>query len=123
MASLVAQMVKNPPAMRVTWVRSLSWEDPLEEGMVTHSSILAGKFHGQRSLEGYSHWGRKDLDMTKPLTLSVYICQSQSPNLSHLPDLPLKRGFSKICFKKREKVRIVPQERGQSFPVIYVKTL
>ena len=39
--SLVAQMVKNPTAMRETWVRSLGWEDPLEEGMATHSSILA----------------------------------------------------------------------------------
>ena len=40
-ASLMAQMVKNPPAMWETWVRSLGWEDPLEEGMATHSSILA----------------------------------------------------------------------------------
>ena len=40
-ASLVAQMVKNPPAMQETWVRSLGWEDPLEEGMATHFSILA----------------------------------------------------------------------------------
>ena len=40
-ASVVAQLVKNPPAMRETWVRSLGWEDPLEEGMATHSSILA----------------------------------------------------------------------------------
>ena len=40
-ASLVAQMVKNPPAMQETWVRSLGWEDPLEEGMATHSCILA----------------------------------------------------------------------------------
>ena len=39
--SLVAQMVKNPPAMQETWVRSLGWEDPLEEGIATHSSILA----------------------------------------------------------------------------------
>ena len=39
--SLVAQMVKNPPAMQETWVRSLGWEDPLEEGMATHSIILA----------------------------------------------------------------------------------
>ena len=39
--SLVAQLVKNPPAMRETWVRSLGWEDPLEEGKATHSSILA----------------------------------------------------------------------------------
>ena len=42
-ASLVAQMVKNLPAMCETWVRSLDWEDPLEKGMATHSSILAWK--------------------------------------------------------------------------------
>ena len=40
-ASLVAQMVKNPPAMREAWVQSLDQEDPLEEGMETHSGILA----------------------------------------------------------------------------------
>ena len=40
-ASLVAQQLKNLPAMRETWVRSLGGEDPLEKGMVTHSSILA----------------------------------------------------------------------------------
>ena len=40
-ASLVGQMVKNPPAMQETWVRSLGWEDALEEDMATHSSILA----------------------------------------------------------------------------------
>ena len=37
----LSQMVRNPPAMRDTWVRSLGWEDPLEEGMATHSSLLA----------------------------------------------------------------------------------
>ena len=40
-ASLVAQMVKNMPAMQEAWVQSLDWEDPLEKGMATHSSILA----------------------------------------------------------------------------------
>ena len=40
-ASLVAQMVKNPPAMQETWVQFLGWEDPLEEGLANHSSILA----------------------------------------------------------------------------------
>ena len=40
-ASLVAQMVKNWPAVREMWVQSLGWEDPLEEGMATHSRILA----------------------------------------------------------------------------------
>ena len=40
-ASLAAQLVKNPPAMRETWVQFLGWEDPLEKGKATHSSILA----------------------------------------------------------------------------------
>ena len=40
-ASLVAQLVKNPPAMQEIWVGSLGWEDPLEKGKATHSSILA----------------------------------------------------------------------------------
>ena len=40
-SSLVAQMVKNLPAMQETWVRCLGWEDPWEKGMATHSSILA----------------------------------------------------------------------------------
>ena len=41
MASLVAHLVKNPPTMRETWVQSLGWEDPLEKGTATHSSVLA----------------------------------------------------------------------------------
>ena len=40
-AFLVAQLVKNPPAAWETWVRSLGWEDPLDKGKATHSSILA----------------------------------------------------------------------------------
>ena len=56
-------MIKNLPAMWESWVQSLGWEDPLEEGMATHSSILAGKSHGQRSLVGYSPWDCKELDM------------------------------------------------------------
>ena len=54
-ASLVIQLVKNPPAMWETWVRSLGWEDPLEKGKATHSSILAWRIP----------WGRKELDTTE----------------------------------------------------------
>ena len=53
-ASLVAQSVKNLPAMQETLVQFVGGEDPLEKEMATHSSILAWKSHGQRSLEGYS---------------------------------------------------------------------
>ena len=68
-ASLVAQTVKNLPAMPETWVQSLGWKDPLEKGMTTHSST-PGESHGLRSLVGYSPWGHKELDMTERLTLS-----------------------------------------------------
>ena len=60
-ASLVAQLVKNLPAMWETWVLSLGWEDPLEKGMATHSSILAWRIH--------SPWGHKELDMTEKRSL------------------------------------------------------
>ena len=66
-ASLVAQLVKNMPTRQETWVQSLGWDDPLEKGMATHSSICPGKSHGQRSLEGYSPQDRKELDMTERL--------------------------------------------------------
>ena len=64
-ASLVAQMVKRLPAMWRTWVQSLGREDPLEKEMATHSSILAWKFHGRRSLVGYTvHEVAKKSDTT-----------------------------------------------------------
>ena len=63
-ASLEAQTVKNLPAVQETWYQSLAREDPLEKGMATHSSILACKSHGQRSLVGYSPWGCKESDTT-----------------------------------------------------------
>ena len=46
-------------------VQSLGSEDPLEEGIATHSSILDGESHGQRKLEGYGPWGRKESDTTE----------------------------------------------------------
>ena len=59
-ASLEAQAVKNPPAIWETWVGSLGWEDPLEEGMATCSRILAWENpHGQRSLVACSPWDRR----------------------------------------------------------------
>ena len=57
----MAQLVKNLPAMRETWVRSLGWEDPLEKGKVIHSNILAWRIP----------WGRKESDTTERLSLSL----------------------------------------------------
>ena len=56
-ASLVAQTVKKLSAIRGTWVQSLGWDDPLEEGMATHSSILAWKIPMDSSTPGFSVHG------------------------------------------------------------------
>ena len=64
-SALVAQTLKNLPAMRETWVPSLGWKDPLEKGMATHSVFLPGESYGQRSLVGYSPWGCKESDTTE----------------------------------------------------------
>ena len=56
--------------MQETQVQSLDWEDPLEKGMATHSSILPGEFHGQRRSLAGSPWGCKESDTTERLTLS-----------------------------------------------------
>ena len=61
-ASLVTQIVKNLLAMQKTWVQSLDWEDPLEEGMAV---FLPDNPHGQRSLVGYSLQGHKESNSTE----------------------------------------------------------
>ena len=53
--------------MQKTKVGSLGWEDPLKNDLTVHSSIL-GESHGQRSLAGYSPWGRKESETTEQLT-------------------------------------------------------
>ena len=59
----MAQLVKNPPAMREPWVPSLCWEDPLEKETATHSSILAWR------IPWTIPWGHKELDMSEQLSL------------------------------------------------------
>ena len=65
-------MVKNPPAMQETWVRSLDWEDLLEEGMATHSSVPAWRIPWTEEPVGYSPWGGK---VTKHSTHRSYMIQ------------------------------------------------
>ena len=63
-ASLVAQTVKNLPVMQETWARSLGWEDPLEKGTATHSSILAWRIPWTEELAGCSPWNHTESDTT-----------------------------------------------------------
>ena len=68
-ASLVAQLVKNLPAMQGTWLWSLDWDDTLEKGKSMHSSILAWRI--PQTIPS-SPWGHKESDTTEPLSLSSY---------------------------------------------------
>ena len=118
-ASLVVQTVKNPPAMREMWVRSQGWEDPLEEGMATHSSILAWRIPWTEILVGYSPWSRKESDMTeqlstaqlsllKHLTLENRTC---SP-CKEISDLLVCRAlFQQCCFWCSIKLILAPNLR------------
>ena len=70
----MAQWVKNLPAMQETWVQVLGGEDPLEQSMALHSSILAWKIPWTESLAGYGPWGRKESDTTKRLKQWALVC-------------------------------------------------
>ena len=60
----MAQLVKNPPEMQVTWVQSLGWEDPLEKEMATHSNILAWKILWTEEFVGLQSMGSLESDTT-----------------------------------------------------------
>ena len=84
--------IKNLTAMQETWVQSLGWEDPLEEGMVTPSQPIENP-HGQRSLEGYSPWDCKELDTSEELSTAQGEgkCSPGPPFTSPLTSLPSPR--------------------------------
>ena len=67
LALLVAQTAKNLPAMRETWVQYLDWDDPLEKGKATRSSVLAWRIPG-------TVLGRKESDTTERLSLTIMEC-------------------------------------------------
>ena len=76
---LVAQTVKNLLAVQETWVQSLGWEDPLEKGMATHSSILAWRMPWTEEPGGLQPWSRKESDTTELLTQQQEIYISSFP--------------------------------------------
>jgi len=80
-ASLMAQLVKNPPALWETWVQSLDWEDPLEKRKATHSSILSWRI----PWTVYSPLGCKESDTTERLSLHSVIGLPRWLSGSELP--------------------------------------
>ena len=85
-ASLVAQLVKNSPAMQETWVQSLGWGDPLEKGKATHSSILAWRIPWTVQSMGSQRVGRNLATFTK---LFWYVPVWVNPLWDTLPFLDL----------------------------------
>ena len=75
-------MVKNPPAMLETWLLSLGWEDPLEEGKATYSSILAWRILMDRGPGGLQSMGLQNSDTTEQLSTAhrykIYVDRSQT---------------------------------------------
>ena len=70
--------VKNLLPMQETWVQSLIWEDPLEEGMATYSSILAWRIPWTEEPGSYSPVGQKEMDMTEATEHSPHIVFSEA---------------------------------------------
>ena len=92
--------------MRETWVQSLGGENALEEGMATHSSILALENpHGQRSLVGHSPWSGKELGMTERLS-------SSSSNNNWFYHFPQHKYLARQGFKTKCKLILVSHLRG-----------
>ena len=84
LASLVPQMVKNPPAIRETWVQSLGWEDSLEEGLTTHSSILTWRIPMARGAWRVTvHGGCKESDTSEQLNTPQHSILLQTHDITN----------------------------------------
>ena len=92
----MVQTVKHLPAMQETRVQSLGWEDPLEKEMAAHSILLPEKFHGWRSLVGYSPQGPKESDRTEQLH---WFTTTTEPHLPALDRLPATREATRAATK------------------------
>ena len=98
MAYLVAQMVKNPPAMQETQVRSLGWEDPLEKGMATQSSILAWRISWIEEPGGYSpRLQRLGHDGVTNTFTSPHLSPLLLVEMLHFATVKLIRLCSRMC--------------------------
>ena len=85
------QLVKNLPAMWETWFLSLGWDDPLEKGMATHSSILAWSIH--------SPWGDKESDMAEGIHFNFSDAKSSPFPLNPVPIFAVSRLIRSLEIK------------------------
>ena len=117
-ASLIAQLVKNLPAMQETWVRFLGWEDPLEKEMATHSSILAWRIPWTEEPGGLRSIGLQESDMTEQLNhqtmliLEIYI---YTYTYTYIP-LNIRFNLGLIT----EELHFFPKERSTIFSLFFL---
>ena len=84
----MAQLIKNLPAVQETWVQYLDWDDPLEKGKATHSIVLAWRIPG-------TVLGRKELDTTERLSLTIMECAAMQETQVQLDqEDPLEKGMA-----------------------------
>ena len=110
--SLVAQMVKHLPTMRETWVRSLGWEDLLEKGKGTHSSILAWRIPWT-----VCPWDCKESNMTEPLSLSLSVYQL--PRYRHWGEYLQQIWLWKAGFLSIERAPLYWFSKNKHFNAIF----
>ena len=115
-ASLVAQTVKNPPATRETWVRSLGWEDSLEEGLATHSSIPAWKIPTDR---GASPWGFKESDTTELTKYTHFTSLFFSFLMTRHRKMELRKSLGGYCENHMNQVNIMCLQQSWTTLVRY----
>ena len=108
-ASLVSQLVKNPPAMRETWVQSLGWEDPLEKGKVTHSSILAWRIPW--TIYGLVKWTIYSLVKAMVFSVVMYGCESWAVKKAELQRI---YAFELWCWRRLLRVPWTERKSNQS---------
>ena len=105
-ASLVAQLVKNPPAMQETWVQSLGWEDPLEKEKATHSSILAWRIPWTVLSMGSQRVGHNWATFTFIFIFKRWYCESAALNMpANLESSAVATALEKVSFHSNPKER------------------
>ena len=106
----VGSMIKNPPAVQepqVMRIWFLGWEDSLEEDTAIHSSILAWRIPGQRSLVSYSPWGAKSWRRND---LACSTCQENAAQMVHRSDSSFFWIYGEMWFYFSQRFIIVAQE-------------
>ena len=107
----MAQMVKNLLAIWEIWVRSLGWEDPLEQEMTPTPVFLPGEFHGQRNLVGCSPWGCKEWDTTEQQSTAHTRAHTHACTRTHCCQAPAESKARTLFLSNWLHCSVLPPDR------------